>query len=97
MPDTEYPKLELDNGEICVSIYLPDPVHGYYRGTRFDWAGIIEHVDTRNHRFYAPLHAAHDPYRHDCVSGPAEEFGMFHPMGFADARLAKRRALSPKS
>ncbi len=85
MPETEYPKIELDNGEIRVSVFLPDPVHGYYRGTRFDWSGIIEYVDTIRHRFYAPLHAVHDPQRHDSVSGPAEEFGMFEPMGFDEA------------
>ena len=86
MPESDYPKLELDNGEMRVSIYLPDPAHGYYRGTRFDWSGIIERVDTARHRFYAPLHATHDPHRHDCVSGPAEEFGMFEPVGYDEAR-----------
>ena len=85
MPVSEYPKLELDNGEIRVSIFVPDPVRGYYRGARFDWSGIIEHVDTDEHRFYSPLHATHDPHRHDCVSGPAEEFAMFEPMGFDEA------------
>ena len=89
MPDSDYPKLELDNGEIRVSVFLPDPVNGYYRGTRFDWSGIIEHVDTAEHRFYAALHTTHDPYRHDCVSGPAEEFGMFEPMGYEDAELGE--------
>ena len=81
----EYPKLVLDNGEIRVSVYLPDAARGYYRGTRFDWSGIVERVDYAGHRFYAPLHATHDPHRHDCVSGPAEEFGMTAPIGFAEA------------
>ena len=85
MRDSEYPKIELDNGEIRVSIYLPDPVQGYYRGARFDWSGIIEHVDTARHRFYSPVHPVHDPHCHDAVSGPAEEFGMFTPMGFDEA------------
>lgn len=85
MPDLEYPKLTLDNGEIRVSVFVPDSVHGYYRGARFDWSGIIECVDTGNHRFYAPVHANHDPLRHDCVSGPAEEFAMVDPMGFDEA------------
>jgi hypothetical protein len=82
---TDFPRAKLTNGEIDVSIYLPDTECGYYRGTRFDWSGIIEHVDYRGHRFYAPVHANHDPYRHDAVSGPADEFAMFHPMGFVEA------------
>lgn len=83
--DFEYPRAELDNGVIRVSIYLPDPVRGYYRGTRFDWSGIIRQVEYQDHRFYAPLHACHDPVGHDFVSGPAEEFAMFKPMGFEEA------------
>ena len=83
--DSDYPRLKLDNGQIQVSIYLPDAERGYYRGTRFDWSGIIERVDYAGHRFYAPLHADHDPLVHDSISGPAEEFAMFHPMGFAEA------------
>ena len=85
----EYPKIELDNGLIRVSIFLPDAKRGYYRGTRFDWSGIIERVDYANHRFYAPLHPEHDPLLHDSVSGPAEEFAMFNPMGFAEAKTGE--------
>ena len=83
--DADFPRLQLDNGHLQVSIYLPDAEHGYYRGTRFDWSGIIERVDYQGHRFYAPLHADHDPLGHDSVGGPAEEFAMFQPMGFAEA------------
>ena len=83
--DNEYPKLALDNGVLKVSIYLPDADRGFYRGTRFDWSGIIERVTYKGHQFYAPLHVVHDPYTHDSVSGPAEEFAMFNPMGFAES------------
>lgn len=86
---TDYPSLELDNGVIQVSIFLPDAERGYYRGTRFDWSGIIERVDYGDHHFYAPLHVQHDPLRHDSVSGPAEEFAMFNPMGFAEAKTGE--------
>ncbi len=81
----DYPGLVLTNGVIRVSVFLPDAKQGYYRGTRFDWSGIIEQVEFRGHRYYQPLHAEHDPYRHDSVGGPAEEFAMFNPMGFAEA------------
>ena len=89
MADSEYPKIQLENGEIQASIYLPDSDRGYYRGARFDWSGIIEHVDTADHHFYAPLHAKHNPEGHDFVSGPAEEFAMFNPMGFAEAEAGE--------
>ena len=81
----DFPRLQLDNGQLRLSIYLPDAQGGYYRGTRFDWSGIIERVDYAGHRFYAPLHAEHDPLRHDSISGPADEFAMFQPMGYAEA------------
>ena len=77
----DFPRVRLDNGVLAVSVYLPDVETGYSRGTRFDWAGIIESVEHAGHRFFAPLHAEHDPLRHDSVSGPADEFAMFQPMG----------------
>lgn len=81
----DYPSLILENEKLRVFIYLPDARNGYYRGTRFDWSGIIERVEYAGHRFYAPLHQIHDPETHDAVSGPAEEFAMYHPMGFDEA------------
>ena len=87
--DAEYPKIKLDNGKIQVSIYLPDVNHGYYRGTRFDWSGIIDRIDYAGHHFYAPLYIEHDPLGHDHVSGPAEEFAMFNPMGFSEAKAGE--------
>lgn len=85
----DFPRLDLDNGFIQVSIFLPDAERGYYRGTRFDWSGIIERVDYQGHKFYAPLHAQHDPHRHDSISGPAAEFAMFNPMGFTEAEAGE--------
>ncbi len=87
LASNDYPKIQLDNGEIQVSVYLPDAERGYYRGTRFDWSGIIERVNYRGHRFYAPLHKVHDPHQHDAISGPADEFAMFQPMGYAEAKV----------
>ena len=84
-----YPRLQLVNGPMLVSIFLPDAERGFYRGTRFDWSGIIERVEYAGHHFYTPLHAEHDPCAHDGVSGPAGEFGMFRPMGFAEAAFGE--------
>ena len=82
--DTDYPTLTLRNNELTMVLYLPDAERGFYRGTRFDWAGIIERVEYAGHRFYAPWRTPHDPTGHDFVSGPAEEFAMDHPMGFSE-------------
>jgi hypothetical protein len=83
--ETGYPGLKLENELITAHLYLPDATKGYYRGTRFDWSGIIGRVEFAGHVFYAPLHKNHNPEGHDFVSGPAEEFAMFNPMGFDEA------------
>ena len=41
----EYPQAEISNESIHARLYLPDPVNGYYRGTRFDWSGIIASLE----------------------------------------------------
>jgi hypothetical protein len=81
----EYPMLQLVNGELTMRLYLPDAELGFYRGVRFDWSGIIERVTYKGHRFYAPWKKPHDPEGNDNVSGPAEEFAMSDPMGYAEA------------
>ena len=76
------PKLELANDELSMILYLPDAEKGYYRGTRFDWSGVIAWVQYRGHEFYGPWRFPHDPEGHDFITGPAEEFGMDQPSGF---------------
>ncbi|HVN82228.1 MAG TPA: hypothetical protein VMW38_24805, partial [Terriglobia bacterium] len=38
---TDFPQADISNGVIRADFFLPDPDHGYYRGTRFDWSGVI--------------------------------------------------------
>ena len=76
--------LELRNSQINMALYLPDADSGYYRGTRFDWSGIIAKVEYAGHSFYGPWRAPHDPTGHDFITGPAEEFGMDDPPGFSE-------------
>lgn len=40
-PLDEYPHVVLSNGNIEMSVFLPDAVKGFYRNTRFDWSGIV--------------------------------------------------------
>ena len=47
----EYPQTRLDNGQIKVTVNLPDAAKGFYKGTRFDWSGVIEDLEYRGHRY----------------------------------------------
>ena len=35
------PQAEISSGRLHAKLYLPDAQSGYYRGTRFDWSGVI--------------------------------------------------------
>src|SRR3982750_4492644 len=48
------PSVQISNGAITATVYLPDAEAGFYRGTRFDWAGVIGALEYRGHTFYAP-------------------------------------------
>src|ERR1700733_11168579 len=89
----DFPQAELSNSEIRLKIYLPDPKAGFYRASRFDWAGMIYSLVYRGHEYYGPWFQRVDPNVHDftydganivagpCTAavGPAEEF---QPLGY---------------
>jgi hypothetical protein len=77
-------------------VYLPDNECGFFRGTRFDWAGVVGRLAFGGHVFYQPWYARTDPATHDwtadddvvagpntAVTGPVEEFQ--HPLGYEEA------------
>jgi hypothetical protein len=82
------PQAEISNGELHVRLYLPDAHQGYYRGTRFDWSGVIGSLTYKGHDYYGPWFDSVDPAVHDyryegdriiasrCsgITGPVEEF-----------------------
>jgi hypothetical protein len=82
------PSAEITNGQVRVKLYLPDPAAGFYRGTRFDWSGMIGSLEFAGHRFYGPWFQRTDPKVRDfafdgadivaglcsAAVGPAEEF-----------------------
>lgn len=82
-----YPAAELSNGVLHAKIYLPDAEKGYYRGTRFDWSGVIASLEYKGHSYYGPFFQKFDPLVPDVIigdtivagansaaSGPVEEF-----------------------
>lgn len=84
-PAAQYPSVSISDGAVTLSMYLPDAARGFYRGPRFDWSGMISRVEYRGHTWFGPWKAAHNPTGVDDVVGPAEEFGMDSPLGYADA------------
>jgi hypothetical protein len=71
---TPFPQAEISNGLIKAKILLPDPQHGYYRGTRFDWDGVVESLTYQGHNFFGKWFDRYEPTLHDAIMGPVEEF-----------------------
>ncbi|HLV85839.1 MAG TPA: hypothetical protein VKV39_02610 [Candidatus Sulfotelmatobacter sp.] len=81
------PAVELSNGILHAKIYLPDSEKGYYRGTRFDWSGVIASLEYNGHSYFGPFFQKFDASVPDVIigdtivagansaaSGPVEEF-----------------------
>jgi hypothetical protein len=87
------PVAQISNGKIRASVYLPDPVNGYYQGTRFDWSGVVRSLEANGHSYYGPwftkrsdtvrdfIYDGEDIVAGPCSStmGPADEF---RPLGY---------------
>jgi hypothetical protein len=82
-----YPQAEISNGALRAKIDLPDAENGFYRGMRFDWAGVITSLEHKGHTYFGPFFEKFDPSVADVVigdpvvagiasaaSGPVEEF-----------------------
>lgn len=79
----QYPEVSISNGLIDAKLYLPDANNGFYRATRFDWAGVVSSLKYRNHDFFGQWYSKHDPKVHDAIQGPAE---AFDPIGYDSAK-----------
>ena len=91
------PTAEIANGELRARIYLPDLKSGYYRGTRFDWSGVLYSLEYQGHEYYGPWFDKTDPNTHDfvydggsivagpcsAIPGPVDEF---RPLGWDTAK-----------
>jgi hypothetical protein len=87
--DPQYPEATLTSRELKATLYLPDAQQGYYRGTRFDWSGLVSRVDWGGHRFFSEFKQEHDPFNHDDIAGMAEEFGIEAAPSFAQAKAGE--------
>ena len=94
----QFPQAEIHNKQLHVKLYLPDAKAGFYKGTRFDWSGVIADLEFSGHHLYRPWFASIDPDARDVVykesaivsginsamTGPVEEFQT--PIGYQDAK-----------
>lgn len=69
------PELQISNGVVTAKLYLPDTKVGYYRGTRFDWSGVIHSLAYAGHEYFGEWQKSDDPYLHDRITGPVDSFG----------------------
>ena len=70
----DFPQAEISSGSVRAKLYLPDPERGYYRGSRFDWSGVIADLRYDNHSYFGVWFKHYDPLLHDAITGPVEEF-----------------------
>jgi hypothetical protein len=97
----EIPQRAISNGLIAAKLYLPDAKNGYYRGTRFDWSGVIYSLQYKGHDYYGPWYGKQRSDVHDfiyegadivagaasAIAGPVEEFSTDGTaLGYDEAR-----------
>ena len=70
----DFPQAEISNARVRAKLYLPDAQNGYYRGTRFDWSGVISSLECEGHSYFGKWFERYDPKLHDAITGPVEEF-----------------------
>ena len=72
----------ISNNTLKITLHAPDGEKGYYRGTRFDWAGVFASIEYKGCNYTEEWFENYSPTMHDAVCGPAEEFS---PIGLSDA------------
>lgn len=81
------PSAEISNGIVRAKLYLPDADNGYYRATRFDWAGVVASLEAGGHTYFGQWFPRYDPKLHDSITGPVEEFLTDGAgLGYAEAK-----------
>jgi hypothetical protein len=99
------PTAQITNDVVRVRVYLPDVKAGFYRGTRFDWAGAICAAEFGGHDYFPQWFQRADANVRDFIydgsdivagpctamTGPAEEFTTDgSALGFTEAKAGGR-------
>src|SRR5215212_1092670 len=67
-----FPEATITNGLIEARIYLPDAKQGYYRGSRFDWSGVMPELKYEDHSYFGQWFEQYSPTLHDAIMGPVD-------------------------
>ena len=73
------PTAEISGGRLRATIYLPNAESGYYRGTRFDWSGVVASLTWQGHEYFGQWFEKYDPtiQKHAPARLPAGSFAEF--------------------
>jgi hypothetical protein len=74
-----FPQAEISNGLVRAVFYLPDATTGYYRGSRFDWSGVMPVLEYKRHAYSGLWYTKYAPTINDAIMGPVE---AFDPIGY---------------
>ena len=80
------PHSVIKNEKLKFVLYEADAAKGFYRGTRFDHAGVFGNVEFAGHKIFGPWKGSHDPTNHDDIVGPCDEFGIDTSLGYDEAK-----------
>src|SRR5262245_30517083 len=100
-PPNSSPMAEITNDLVRLRLHLPDAKTGFYRGTRFDWSGVIGSAEFAGHDFFPQwfqrteakvrdfIYDGADIVAGPCtaITGPAEELATDgKALGFDEAK-----------
>ncbi|MDV7139121.1 hypothetical protein R3X28_09550 [Maribacter sp. TH_r10] len=74
----KYPQTEITNDILTARLFLPDAEIGYYKGTRFDWSGIISSLEYKGHTYFGQWFDDDDPPPFATIMGPVEAYSPFN-------------------
>ncbi|MFZ2657768.1 MAG: hypothetical protein WAX69_22735 [Victivallales bacterium] len=80
----DWPSTVITNGIVTATVAIPDLEKGYYRGNRFEQAGIITKLERDGHTFFLDAPAVHSPLNSGECCGPCEEW--FEAIAYDDAK-----------
>ncbi len=80
----ENPHIMLSNGLLKVKVFLPDSGNGFYKGPKFDLAGVIPKLEFKGHSFFGRWYTwPKDTLKQNIIMGPVEGFD---PLGYSESK-----------